>query len=346
MECACKALKVKRKHLSTAMRRDIQTSKRLVANMDSFRAVLEVAKFLEPVEVLQNYEKVAVLFTRAANAEELWLSFINTANPNIGRINLSVESAKTYYLREFFKKLPELSCEALKIYYLPYRKPIIRLLSRPIRIDPGSIYLFLPDSRVFLCGGVLNLTYVIDSHSGSVSEAAPMLVQRSHPGLISVDGSVYAFGGLRDSTSLRRAEKWKSEWGDLPKMSFSHDSFAPCSLNASVFLFTSHGCEVFRVRTQVFSPLDLKLTIPADGAIAGIVRNELLLVSKNTVLRIAVLSTVRIVNSSRMKNLRLQRSFPAVSLQNNLYFLEDRGLYMANIDSLRVTAVGTNGSIS
>ena len=101
---------------------------------------------------------------------------------------------------------------------------------------------------------------------------------------------------------------------------------------------------MFRVKTQVFSPLDLKLTIPSDGAVAGIVRNELLLVSKNTVMRIAVIGPVRIVSSSRTKNLHLQRSLPAVSLQNNLYFLEDRGLYAANIDTLRVTAVGTNRS--
>jgi hypothetical protein len=314
--------------------------------MDSFRAVLEVAKFMEPVEIVQSYEKVAALFARAANADELWLSFILTANPNFGRLNLSIESAKAYYLREFIKKLPELSCEALKIYCLPILKPIIRLLSRPIRIDPGSIYLFLPDDRLFLCGGILNLTYLIDSYTGVVSESAPMLVERSLPGVISVGGLVYAFGGLRGSDPLRRAEKWKTDWCDLPKMSFPHYSFSPCCLNASVFLFTCQGCEVFKVRTQVFSPLDLKLAIPVDGAIAGIVRNELLLVSKNTVMRIAVVGSVRIVNSSRMKYLRIQHSLPAVSLQNNLYFLEDRGLYAANIDTLLVTAIRTNRSTS
>lgn len=309
--------------------------------MDSYRAALEVAKWLEPWDMLQSYGKVGTLFRRVAETDELWLSFILAVQPDFHRRNPSDKPAKAYYLRECIKKLPELSCDALKLYYLPKCQPIIRVLSRTIRLDPESVYLLLPDERLFVCGGVLNLTYIIDSVTGTVAESAPMLVERSSPGLISVDNFIYVFGGLRTGIPLRRAEKWQSDWRDLPKMSFGHYSFSPCRLNNSVFLFTSAGCEVFKLRIEAFAALELKLTIADAGVITGIIQNELVLVSKNTVMRIAVTGSVRLLNSSPMKCLHFPRCLPGVTLHHDLYFLENNRLCSVHINTLRVTTVST-----
>jgi len=305
--------------------------------MDSYRTALEVGKWLEPLDVVKSYGKVGALFRRVAAAEELWLTFILAVQPDFRRHNSSEEPAQAYYWRECIKKLPELSCETLKLHYLPTCQQVIRLLSRPIRLDPESVYLLLPDDRVFLCGGALNLTYLIDSVTGTVAESAPMLVERSNPGLISIEKSVYVFGGQRRGDSLRRAEKWQNDWRDLPKMSFGHYSFSPCRLDASVFLFTSAGCEVFKVRIEAFSALELRLGIAHAGVITGIVHNQLVLVSKNTVMRIAVKGSVRLLNSTCMKNLNFPRCLPAVSLHHDLYFLESKGICSVNGNTLRVT---------
>lgn len=309
--------------------------------MDSYRAVLEVLKLVSPLQVLQHLHQISQLFRRVTESDELWYSYILCISPDFHSPSPLPESIKSYYLREFMKKLPELTPNLLKIYYIPSHRPVIRRLSRSVYMDSYSVYAIVED-KVVLCGGAAAQTYVITCETGEVMDGRPMLVARGKPGAIAVNGKLYLFGGFRNTDFLRRAEKWSlnlsEDWQALPKMSFSHHSFSPSYFHGHVYLFTQSGCELFKLTIERFTPLEYRLNIGKHGVLTAVIDNELVVISEKAVLKVNICGQIKesSANNVKLKEIGSSGFLPTVTYLKEVYFLGNMGVVGLNIQTMKV----------
>lgn len=173
------------------------------------------------------------------------------------------------------------------------------VLNTTIRVDHRSSALVLPNTHIFICGGLggnewLQDAYEIDALSGVASQLKCMLGRRGRHGLVQYYNWIYVFGGW-NGAPMRSCERYsllRETWEPVQDLISARDSLTPAVYRHSAYLCggsNTTDCESYDFACGKFSPLGFNL--PETGYIRAIVLGtDLLLLSDSKMTRRSLVS--------------------------------------------------------
>jgi len=311
--------------------------------MGSYRAVLEVAKYCGPQDVLKHCREVSSVWAQAGLCNELWDLYSDTCGFPPRH---SSESAFTAYVRgrtQGYKlalfvenEVVVYDCltgltERLRGYYTNH-------------LSNWVIYL----DKIICFGGCIgdynDITALREAHMyepNNPLQLQNMITPRfRHSGIV-FQGKLYVFGGLDGHTTLDAAEQlnlkqWDSiaeeQWQSLPNSLHKRFDVSLCFDLKYIYICGQRSkVEQYCPQTNTYS----KVCITADYLDIGIVMygTELLLLSKTEVIRTDLKTQKVKTNSVSWK----WKDFPEmniVAVNQFLYRISARGIDRYNIETL------------
>jgi len=242
--------------------------------MDNYRAIMEVAKWLGPEDLLRSTEEVNSKWREVSASRELWLDLLPVP------VDLGGACPKQYYSTHFTKSVYVVTSSALKRYYVVAKIWVVKPLSKAIETDwQTSMTLPLP-STLLICGTMSRRenTFTVNTHTGKVRVLGSINPHRQGIGLISTNGVAYAFGGV-NTLQTNKLDLKGTMWAAIAGATVKRAYFNPCLQGEIVYLLggsreESQG-EKYDLRTGSFSLMSLKLDINVSFAL---IRNETLII--------------------------------------------------------------------
>lgn len=129
-------------------------------------------------------------------------------------------------------------------------------------------------------------TFFLDIIKGTLELKAPLLVERSSPGVILHQRHVYVFGG--NWPSIRKCEEYSlttSRWRPLPDSLHPKFAFTPCSYKDTILLpeirQEAKHFEVFHLKSQTFTELSVAMPFSDTASTAFLDGEDLVLVTSH-----------------------------------------------------------------
>lgn len=234
--------------------------------MDSYRVLVEVLKWLGPIDLLTSTGEVSSRWREVSDSRELWLDLLPVA------VDLGDSCPKRYYAAHFTKSVYVVSNNSLKRYYVAAKIWVEKPLSRGIETNwQTAMTLPLPHT-LFVCGTMSRRedTCSINTQTGTVRVLGTLNPHRQGVGLISVNGIVYAFGGV-NTVQANKHDLKGIMWTQISGSTVKRAYFNPCLKGEIVYLLGGTGEEAqgekYNVHTGNFSLMSLKLEISACAAL-------------------------------------------------------------------------------
>ena len=226
-----------------------------LTNMQSYRIILEVLKWVETKAILQTASLANQLWHSAASSEELWASFLE-ALPADALQHLP-NSQDRYRAFTDLQRTPRLvsRLHSLLNVFNCETCSFEQVLSFPHPFNNRAAAA-LSTYQLYICGK--GKAVMLSLLTGTLTQLPDMLSSRKNHSAIVLQGSVYAFGG----SSLRSAEQYhNSHWTHLPNMSNERSYFNACSQDERIYLcggFTPSS-EVFDTSSNTYTVLPFSL---------------------------------------------------------------------------------------
>lgn len=159
----------------------------------------------------------------------------------------------------------------------------------PISLSNRSVFCLLDGFTALAVSGNDPSTRVVTVSliTGIISAFPSMIRSRILPGVISIAGVVYVFGGLFLKQHLKYAEELvicEKAWKRLPDAHKSHYSFCPCHYDGIIYLSQSriyHHIEVFTIASKTFHMTTLHGDTSYLRPVSIVVDGSLLLIGTN-----------------------------------------------------------------
>ena len=230
--------------------------------MTTRRAILEVLKFTNAIDVLAHTSLVSQMYAALSDTDELWHQLLADTFPAPNSV-LTPPKCVYQSLSQVF--LPVLHPQSLHKFSVLTNSWTSVRLSTEIAVNRSMSIVIVPDQRLFLTGAsTLDFdTFLIDHRSGDVSPLQTLLHHRGSMGVIVCDSLVYAFCGF-DITYKRYSEVYsiaEKRWKALPDALYSRSGFNPCSRQGKVYLLGGCGTvqsEYFHIASEAYYTLPLQ----------------------------------------------------------------------------------------
>lgn len=247
--------------------------------MNSYRPILEVAKWLAPQEALLSGPLVSSIWLKAFDSSELWDLYLDCAQLS----STAYQPSKDAY-RAGHHVLGLISPTTLFLFdphQRSWRQVELSTKIESIRTASWA----LTSVGAFICtGGCVGAGFdnepgqVLRSacciyQSGIVTALPSMVNGRKRHGTIALKGHCYVFGGNNGHRGVTVTEKLRLEegenWGKMADMGSPRYSFNPCEYNGMVYLAggVTSNCELFNPSTDTFTPIQPILKVEYSSAI-------------------------------------------------------------------------------
>ena len=223
--------------------------------MLDFRSVLEVCKYLSACDVLVSVEAVCSLWKEASNTRELWTDLCE--RDGYWEFCHYENRKKAYEIEATMYRMTVVKEDALTVFDCKSNQWVSKTLSRRLG-KAVDMTVTLWKYSVVCTGGFRGNSVYLISLKGAVTELAELRTPRYRHGLIAIEDTAYAFGGL-NQCALRSSEclhlQSPHSWADLPDMYATHHSFNPFAVKDSVYIWGGYTprVEVFSLEKQVFT---------------------------------------------------------------------------------------------
>ena len=253
--------------------------------MDSVRTVLEVLKFVAPLDVLQRTSVTSRHWHKCTESPELWWTFCEGEGVDPDPSESS--DPKTLYrdnLRQIAKLLLIRGAEIRVISVKDFSVSHYSLpASTGVTDDNG--YCFISPNKV-MCFGAAATPNVceINLRTMTVTPLSPMQKSRVYPGLLRYEKYIYVFGGricVCEKYNLRTASWIRIE----DSLHDPLEALVPAQHKDKVYLAGHTTVEVFHILTESFTILNFPLPIDWWYILACIHGNDLVVLQQGIVSR-------------------------------------------------------------
>lgn len=256
--------------------------------MDSYRSVLEVAKWLPPKDCLLS-ASVTATWRQACDSSELWALFTEDSlfAPSPGLTPKALFRCRRNPLALFSPKHLHLYIPDTQLWQL-------LPLSSSLPTARTSSWAVTPTGYFIISGGFKGIGRRAHSRevkatafqvhqSGLVVTLQPMVYRRMCHGMLVVNDICYAFGGHNGFDAMTATEKLslvsltaKQEWVGMRAMLGPRYCCNPCEYRGAIYLVggVTFDSEVFYPLTETFEELDLKVSM--GNSCAVVMQGELI----------------------------------------------------------------------
>ena len=318
--------------------------------MASYRPVLEVLKYCEERDALQELETVSSTWRKAVQSDELWLCFIyEDKRLECGykcRTKRGIEQYK--YLHYLNTSLVTVSYKDVRFYHCPTGR-ITRsfVLPEPILDISNSAQVLLWDLSLLITGGG---TDTCEEHhrrafrllEGQIYPIANLPIGRRCHGIALWSDSVFLFGGLQGrsgySDTSHEYSFPESLWRPTPNMLAPRARFCTVTYQARIYLcggLYTYDSEVFDPAARLYTPLPFSL--PEISDCACVFHSGSLVVALNSYVLQWNPGEVDVSTRRRSDFSCVYGPMNAVAIRNCVYILGVEGLICIDLDTARST---------
>ena len=248
--------------------------------MDTYRAVLEVFKFLTFQEVLEA-GRTCELWLRGAQSEELWTQLARG-------VGVQADTKGEFREALFAATLCVNKKREFGVFNAVLKTWKRVNIEKKIFFHHSRTSLLLPDGLLFICGGTSKHVYTYSLRTTRLCQLPPMLKRRQCPGPAADEDFVYIFGGCHTEVfdSCEKLSLATQQWTAMPNMLAPRKSVKACRLGTKVFLCGgASDCEQYDTVRDEFTWMHVNIPDGSEPRFAALQGSDLLLLTTSMVCR-------------------------------------------------------------
>lgn len=234
------------------------------------RLLTEVFKWLQAQDLLLAVELVCLQWRQISLSDEIWTSYLP---PSLHTSPYNARNTFQFdlYRPNFLPFIHENHLFSLQTFNFTLKSILI---DDKIEWKEGTILLILQNNDILVSGGwKCTRNCRVSNRNQAICEENEFESEKSHHGLVEIEGVVYCFGGYSEGVVQNRVQSLQSgTWTEKARMNRGIHSFNPAKVGGLVCIPSGNGSdfEVYDVRKDEFAVVSVVLPMSSAGTVVWV----------------------------------------------------------------------------